>query len=69
MYVIGKRVRGGWYGSFPSLSDLDDNGNLKVTTDFRRVYATMLSEWMGFDRTGEILEGDFPALGVFARSS
>jgi uncharacterized protein (DUF1501 family) len=69
MYMLGKHVKGGWYGSFPSLSDLDDNGNLKVSTDFRRVYATMITEWMGFGRAGEILKGDYPGLGVFARAS
>jgi uncharacterized protein (DUF1501 family) len=69
MYVLGKPVKGGWYGNFPSLSDLDDNGNLKVTTDFRRVYATVMSEWMGFDRAAEILEGTFPGLGMFAPAS
>ncbi len=66
MYILGKHVKGGWYGSFPKLDDLDENGNLKVTTDFRRVYATMIAEWMGFDRADSILKGDFPGLGVFA---
>lgn len=69
MYILGKRVKGGWYGDFPSLGELGENGNPRFTTDFRRVYATMIAEWMGFDRAGTILEGDFPALGVFARSS
>jgi uncharacterized protein (DUF1501 family) len=66
MYLLGKQVKGGWYGGFPSLNDLDGNGNLKVTTDFRRVYATMISEWMGFEHAGEILQGDYSGLGVFA---
>jgi hypothetical protein len=30
-------------------ADLDD-GNL-MTTDFRRVYATMIKEWLGYDDT------------------
>jgi uncharacterized protein (DUF1501 family) len=58
-------VKGGFYGRFPSLTDLDD-GNLKMTTDFRSVYSTMLTEWMGFDNSQAVLKGDFPALGVFA---
>ena len=37
-----KHVKGGFYGQPPSLTDLDD-GNLKMTTDFRRVYATAIS--------------------------
>jgi uncharacterized protein (DUF1501 family) len=65
MLIIGNRVKGGFYGRFPSLTDLDD-GNLKMTTDFRSVYSTMLTEWMGFDNSQAVLKGDFPALGVFA---
>ncbi|MDQ3010078.1 MAG: DUF1501 domain-containing protein [Acidobacteriota bacterium] len=64
MYVIGKKIKGGFYGKMPSLTNLDD-GNLKMTTDFRSVYATMLKEWMGFDDTKAVLKGDYPALGVF----
>lgn len=66
MYILGKQVKGGWYGGFPSLEDLDQNGNLKVTTDFRSVYATMIEEWMGFDGADAVLKGDFPTLGAFA---
>lgn len=66
MYILGKHVKGGWYGEFPGLSDLDENGNLRVTTDFRSVYATMIEEWMGFDSAESILKGDFAPLGVFA---
>src|SRR6185436_1936055 len=29
----------------PSLTDLDD-GNLRMTNDFRRVYATVIKEWL-----------------------
>jgi uncharacterized protein (DUF1501 family) len=65
MYVFGKSVKGGFYGNFPSLSDLED-GNLKMTTDFRSVYGTMLQEWMGFDQNKSILKGDYPTLGAFA---
>ncbi|MDE0108098.1 MAG: DUF1501 domain-containing protein [Bryobacterales bacterium] len=66
MFVLGKHVKGGWYGKFPGLNDLDENGNLRVTTDFRSVYATMIEEWMGFDGADSILKGDFPPLGIFA---
>ncbi len=64
MYILGKSVKGGFYGTQPSLSDLDD-GNLKMTTDFRSVYGAMLQEWMGFDNSKTILKGDYPPLGVF----
>jgi uncharacterized protein (DUF1501 family) len=65
MFVIGKGVNGGLHGRHPSLTDLDD-GNMKMTTDFRRVYATMIKEWLGYDDTPKILKGDFGSLGVFA---
>ena len=65
MFIIGEKVKGGFYGEHPSLTDLD-NGNLKVTTDFRRVYATMIKEWLGFDDTKTILNGDFETFKTFA---
>jgi uncharacterized protein (DUF1501 family) len=65
MFVLGKGVKGGFFGQPPSLTDLDD-GNLKMTTDFRRVYATMISEWLGYADTQAILKGRFDPLGVFA---
>ncbi len=49
-----------------SLTDLDD-GNLKMTTDFRSVYATMLKEWMGFEETAEDRE-KFPFIPRVPRS-
>lgn len=64
MYILGKKVRGGFYGQPPSLTDLDD-GNLRMTTDFRSVYATALREWMGFEDTKTVLKGDYATLGVF----
>src|SRR5947207_14448071 len=65
MVVAGKGVKGGFYGQHPSLTDLDD-GNMKMTTDFRRVYATMIKEWLGYDGTQLVLKGRFEPLGVFA---
>ena len=65
MFVVGKGVKGGFFGKTPSLTDLDD-GNLKMTTDFRRVYATMIAEWMGYQDTASILKGKFPPLGIFS---
>jgi uncharacterized protein (DUF1501 family) len=56
MFIIGKGVRGGFYGKHPSLTDLDD-GNMKMTTDYRRVYATMIKEWLGYDDTAAVLKG------------
>ena len=64
MFVVGTGLEGGLYGQPPSLTDLDD-GNLKMTTDFRRVYATMIDEWLGYRDTPAVLKGSFETLGVF----
>jgi len=53
------------YGQHPSLTDLDD-GNMKMTTDFRRVYATAIKEWLGYADTQAVLKQRFETLGVFA---
>ena len=41
MFIIGDKVKGGFYGDQPSLKNLV-KGDLSVTTDFRDVYATLL---------------------------
>jgi uncharacterized protein (DUF1501 family) len=66
MFLFGARdrIKGGLYGQPPSLTDLDD-GNLKMTTDFRRVYATAIKEWLGYDDTTTILKGRFDTLSAF----
>ena len=45
LFAFGSQVRGGVHGDVPTLRQLDDNGNLRHTTDFRRVYATVLEHW------------------------
>ena len=60
-----RSLKGGFYGRPPSLTDLDD-GNLKMTTDFRRVYATVIKEWLGYDDTDAVLKGRFDSLNAFA---
>ncbi len=48
MFVAGTQVVGGLVGKHPSLTDLTD-GDIKFHTDFRRVYATLLDDWLGVD--------------------
>jgi len=61
--VAGPRVKGGtFYGDEPSLVDLDD-GDLKHTTDFRSVYATVLEGIVGFDARRS-LGGPYPRLDL-----
>jgi uncharacterized protein (DUF1501 family) len=47
--VIGPSVAGGFYGDQPSLTNLDENGNLRFEIDFRSVYATVLEHVIGVD--------------------
>lgn len=63
MFVIGNRVNGGLYGSYPSLGDLDNNGDLKYTADFRSIYAGVLRDVVGADPT-PILGGAFSPVAV-----
>jgi len=64
MYVIGKAVRGGHYGEPPSLTNLDADGNFKFTTDFRRVYASLIEGWLQHE-SKVLLGGDFDAFPLF----
>jgi uncharacterized protein (DUF1501 family) len=48
VFVVGGRLKGGLTGAHPDMSDLT-NGAQKFHTDFRRLYATVLDEWLGFD--------------------
>jgi uncharacterized protein (DUF1501 family) len=65
MFVAGKQVKGGQYGTVPSLTALDSGDNLIYTTDFRRVYATMISNWLGLRDTRQLLNGSFEPFDLF----
>ncbi len=62
MMAMGSSVRGGMRGAFPGLSQLY-NGDLRVTTDFRAVYSSVISEWLGGDPGAVIPGGPFPLGG------
>jgi uncharacterized protein (DUF1501 family) len=65
VFAAGGRVQGGLLGSWPSLTDLE-GGAPKFHTDFRRVYATVLERWLGFD-SREVLGGSYaPLEGLIA---
>jgi uncharacterized protein (DUF1501 family) len=51
MFVAGNKVAGGLIGKHPSLSDLTD-GDLRYHTDFRRVYASLLDDWLAVPSKG-----------------
>jgi len=66
MFLAGKAVRGGHYGTLPDLTTLDDTDNLIFTTDFRRVYATAIDGWLGLGAANTVLKGEFQPFDVFA---
>jgi uncharacterized protein (DUF1501 family) len=53
-FVIGSKSQGQMVGEFPGLTKLDADENLRVTSDFRAMYCSLLEEWMGFDSTAII---------------
>jgi len=57
MFAIGGGLRGGVFGEYPSLTNLDD-GDLRFTTDFRGVYATVLDSWLAAP-SETVLRGKF----------
>jgi uncharacterized protein (DUF1501 family) len=61
-FVIGSKSQGQMVGEFPGLSNLDTNENLRVTSDFRGMYCSLLEQWMGFDASQVI-----PGASGFAR--
>jgi uncharacterized protein (DUF1501 family) len=63
-FVIGNAVRGGLYGTPPSLTDLVLGDNLATTVDFRRVYATLIDGWLKADAS-RVLGQQFHALDMF----
>jgi uncharacterized protein (DUF1501 family) len=63
--VVGNAIKGGVYGTQPSLTDLDSAGNMKFTVDFRAVYATLLDKWLSAD-SRSILGSQFENVGFIA---
>ncbi len=61
--LIGNSVKGGLYGEQPSLTALDENGNLQVTTDFRSVYGGLLHDVLATP-AGDVIPGWSTALSV-----
>jgi uncharacterized protein (DUF1501 family) len=51
MFVFGGKVKGGMFGVYPSLSDLDQ-GDLKYNVDFRSVYYSLVEDWLRGDAQG-----------------
>jgi uncharacterized protein (DUF1501 family) len=65
--LAGPQVRAGLVGEYPRLTDLED-GDLKMTVDFRRVYASVLTSWLGLP-SEKALGGAFEPLPLFREAS
>ena len=67
LFFIGTKVGRGLYGQRPDLGNLDKD-NLRFTTDFRTVYATVLEKWLG--ASAEVVLGDnrFGELPIFSQA-
>jgi uncharacterized protein (DUF1501 family) len=61
-WVMGTRARSGVLTPYPSLKDVDKEGNLRVAVDFRSVYASLVEQWLGTDANGVV-----PNAANFAR--
>jgi uncharacterized protein (DUF1501 family) len=46
VFVLGERIKGGFYGDQPALNNLK-NDDLAVTTDFRDIYASIIEKVLG----------------------
>ncbi len=49
-FIIGDQVKGGMYGTYPSLKPEDLNqGDLDPNYDFRGFYSSVVDQWLGLD--------------------
>ena len=63
MLLAGSPLRGGLVGDHPSLADLIQ-GDLKMSIDFRSIYATILTKWLKIDAK-PVLGDTNPMLDIF----
>jgi uncharacterized protein (DUF1501 family) len=49
MFLAGSPVKGSVIGPPPNLAALDDGGDPRFTSDFRDIYAALLSQWLAVD--------------------
>jgi uncharacterized protein (DUF1501 family) len=62
-FVVGTKVKGAVLGDQPSLTALS-KGDLVFGTDFRRIYASLIDDWLGMDSKA-VLGGAFETLPLF----
>ena len=62
VFLAGSQTKGGLVGATPDLGDLD-GGDLRMSTDLRQIYATILLDWLALDAT-KVLGGKFAKVGI-----
>ncbi len=55
-FLVGSKASGGMIGEFPGLEKLDEDGNLRATSDYRGLYAALIEDWLGGDAAAVIPE-------------
>jgi uncharacterized protein (DUF1501 family) len=63
-FVVGSKAKGQMIGEFPGLAKLDEDDNVRATSDFRAMYCSLLEQWFGFDAARVI-----PGAASFGRPS
>ena len=66
VFLAGSSVQHGLIGEPRSLTDLED-GDLKVQFDFRRIYATLLKNWLNI-APEKSQDGEFERMPLIAQS-
>ena len=66
VFLFGPAAEGGLYGPEPDLGNLDNDGNLIHSIDFREVYASVLRSWFGMSESDVsfALGGDYDTLPI-----
>jgi uncharacterized protein (DUF1501 family) len=64
-FIIGDKVKGGFYGDYPSLREKEQlEGDLHYNNDFRNTYSTILEKWLHLEPT-HIVNGNFERFDLF----
>lgn len=68
LFLTGGRIKPGFHGAFPGLAPAQlSRGDVAFTTDFRRVYATLLQGWLGADDV-KILGRKFETMDILKKA-
>ena len=63
MFLCGGGLNAGLIGTAPDLGNLEQ-GDLKYKIDFRRVYASVLNDWLRSD-SSQVLRDHYDTLPIF----